>query len=256
MDGCNSSWIGCTVRSEDRFHHDDVSRGLSGYCKELGPDFRRDVARWSRDLRILDGGAGVCKFAEDLIRLKRGGAPSVVGIVENWSEHLSIGRALRMWPRAECRVLQIGTRSAWPNVRRLGVGTFDRIVDCYGAFAYSRRIDIVLAQYLALLRVGGVAWITVALKELYDVDPAPSGWNSAVDGIHDNLIRAPQLTFADWLDPPTNGFGLRERDDPIKSLHVLEIEKRASQCHVPELHVIRHTPGWPSLTRYALRPRA
>jgi len=151
-----------------------VIRPLGYYANRLGVEFLRELEGLRGDSHWIDGGSGEGVAIEQYHQLgsnpeaARFGGDEAAQIMER------IGRTI---PEQRARTTGISFHMSRPGRRDYGgrlrfltgrlmedipgadIGCADLISDVYGVFAYSNRLDIAMAKYLAALKPGGNLYI-------------------------------------------------------------------------------------------------
>jgi SAM-dependent methyltransferase len=226
-----------------------AGRGIDDYKQRLrigvtwpastttaGHAFLRDVDGWTRDMRILDAGAGKGVFlraVRDRIRAQGRAAPQLVGVAAAPAEGGEPG--LRDGVRHH--IGWLGTDGE--TERELGLGTFDRIVDVYGAAHYTPAFDKMVASYLGLLKPGGRAYIHLEMKARYSrMQLGPSAPWRAITNV-EGPAGEPAEDIVTWLEAGS-GYrvelhGWRESYAPNweSTFATLVLEKTGKSVKVP-----------------------
>jgi SAM-dependent methyltransferase len=150
---------------EELAHRTDLVHGRErsmtidrkSYRSANGAALERDMATWTKDMKILDAGAGEARFFRAL-RDERspGELPHLVAVAGERPasvtdadlEHIAYYEGLLGAPEGKLEA-------------RLGHGSFDRIIDTYGASHYADQFDQVIESYGKLLKPGGRAFLHI-----------------------------------------------------------------------------------------------
>jgi SAM-dependent methyltransferase len=132
-----------------------------GYSGLLGPLFRADVEKWHAGMKILDAGAGTCGFYNWLIAKNGPATPEMVAVGAKMPEYLLEGnlRGPKFNPPPGVTYYEGCLASDGALEKKLREGTFDRIVDAYGASHYVTQFDKIIESYGRLLKPGGMAFL-------------------------------------------------------------------------------------------------
>jgi hypothetical protein len=143
------------------FSPDDI-----GYKDILGTAFAADVPTWTKGMRILDGGAGEARLFRDILEGNLGEdvAPQSV------PEFVAVGVSRPDDEGLQTARTKFGDHFRYPEgrlgepdlalERTLGLGSFDRIIDAYGASHYAP-FDRIVESYGRLLKAGGKLFLHV-----------------------------------------------------------------------------------------------
>ncbi len=146
----------------------NVDRGYHDYGLHL-PGLTDDIATWTKDMKILDAGAGTAGFFGSLLTVdewrewyegywgrKAPGPvsmPQLVAVGVKRPESGTLDAHL-----AANRFRYIEGALATPEMtveKEIGLGTVDRILCVFGATSYVEHLDALLASYGKLLKTGG-----------------------------------------------------------------------------------------------------
>jgi SAM-dependent methyltransferase len=135
-------------------------RDYSDYAARFGDRFDKDVKSWTADMRIADFGAGEARFFEYVAITKQANAPAMYAISIARPQTARLERFLSSWPKLHYIEGTIGTKR-YTTERKLGFGTFDRVVDVLGAVAYAPRLERVIKGAGRLLKPGGLFYFAI-----------------------------------------------------------------------------------------------
>ncbi|MCC6750594.1 MAG: hypothetical protein IT371_23230 [Deltaproteobacteria bacterium] len=185
-----------------------------------------------RDAVWVDAGAGYARAQRDYREL--GGEARLVAVglslpTRNLFKALSL-LAYQALPHHRFRYVGQGPIEQLPEQKRRALfGRVDVITDVFGAFAYSDRLDRVLATYASMLKVGGRAYVT------FDADTR----------LED--ARGRKVPVAEWIGS-VGGLRVTQLHDPYSLL----IEKTQEEVRVPRLDLLYLRFDYPSRRGYRI----
>lgn len=225
-------------------HYFRTDRTLAEYVGTFGTAFQQDLQKLGPNGHWLDSGAGegaaLAQFGDS-----RTASPKLTGVtyksafVGNHKVRILNGRYLEEIALDE-------------------IGLTDLITDFYGVMAYTKAPDVVLKQYLDLLKPGGVIYlfqghfdemrrqkVTIATGKTLPL----AEWIRRIPDLHVELV-SPDDSQLMSLRKLLAAYRLQGNDFPRLQAASLRITKRADQISVPSLvlidaHVDRAGAGSP-----------
>jgi hypothetical protein len=227
----------------------NVQRGLKGYTELLGMRFANDVKTWNKDMRILDGGAGKANFFREILEGKLAAddaprsVPDLVAVSASRPGDEDLQDARKKF---RDRFLYPEGKLGEPGhafEKSLGLGTFDRIVESFGASHYAP-IDQVIESYGLLLKEGGKLFFHVGNRTtFYDEEGkvmSARTYLSSIEGFKlvgyriGSQIAVELVRTGDPLVVPWLGETIKSSDAPPKRVYVVGGQTTTTALPEPE----------------------